>query len=100
MREKKTNMRFSLLGMNHYQWIVIVVLLAMLFLFSDNSIFKRIEYDRQIRDLKSQIEFYQAQSDTNRLKLNELQSNKYNLEKFARENYLMKKDNDEVFIIE
>jgi cell division protein FtsB len=100
MGEKETKMRFSLLGMNHYQWIVIVVLLAMLFLFSDNSIFKRIEYDRQIRDLKSQIEFYRAQSDTNRLKLNELQSNKYNLEKFARENYLMKKDNEEVFIIE
>ena len=31
--------------------------------------------------------------------MNELRTNPANLEKFAREKYLMKKDNEEIFVI-
>ena len=31
--------------------------------------------------------------------MNELRTNPSNLEKFAREKYLMKKDNEEIFVI-
>ncbi len=72
----------------------------MLFFFSDSSVTKRIRYESQIKDLESQIEYYRHQTETDREKLNELQSNKEDLEKFARENYLMKKENEEVFIIQ
>jgi cell division protein FtsB len=95
---KKSNSR--ILGITRYQWLIILALIAMLFFFSDNSIFKRIKYEKKIRDLKSQIEFYQSQADSNRMKLKELKSNKYDLEKFARENYFMKKDSEDVFVIE
>ena len=57
-------------------------------------------YERQIKELKEQIEFYKHQTEVDKAKLHELQSNKDNLEKFARENYLMKKENEEVFVIE
>lgn len=72
----------------------------MLFLFSDSSMLKRIKYENEIRDLKTQIEYYRNQAETDKMKLHELRSNTENLEKFARENYLMKKENEEVFIIE
>lgn len=71
----------------------------MLFFFSDSSITKRVKFDTKIKDLESQIEFYHNQTETNRQKLNELQSNKDDLEKFARENYLMKKEKEDIFII-
>jgi len=87
-------------GLNRYQFFIVAALIAMLFFFSDSSLLKKAQYDRQIKELKKQIEFYRAQIDTNKTKLNELQSNKDDLEKFARENYLMKKENEEVFIIE
>ncbi len=87
------------LGLTVYQIIILFVLIAMLFFFSDSSVTKRMRYESQIRDLESQIEFYRKQAETDRGKLNELQSNKEDLEKFARENYLMKKENEEVFII-
>jgi cell division protein DivIC len=87
-------------GLNRYQFFIVTALIAMLFFFSDSSLLKKAQYDRQIKELKKQIEFYRAQIDTNKTKLNELQSNKDDLEKFARENYLMKKENEEVFIIE
>lgn len=71
----------------------------MLFFFSDSSVGKRIKYESQIKELESQIEFYRQQTETDKEKLNELQSNNEDLEKFARENYLMKKENEEIFII-
>lgn len=88
-----------ILGLTVYQIIILFVLVAVLFFFSDSSVTKRMKYESQIKDLESQIEFYRQQSEVDREKLNELQSNKEDLEKFARENYLMKKEDEEIFII-
>ena len=93
-------MRKRILGLSVYQIAILIALIAMLFFFSDSSLLKRIKYEREIRDLKTQIEYYRKQIEIEKTKLNELQSNKENLEKFARENYLMKKENEEVFVIE
>ncbi|MDY9918998.1 MULTISPECIES: FtsB family cell division protein [Proteiniphilum] len=87
------------LGLTVYQIIILLMLIAMLFFFSDSSVTKRMKYEAQIKDLESQIEFYRQQTEIDTEKLNELQSNKEDLEKFARENYLMKKENEEIFII-
>lgn len=100
MREKVKNFGFKrILGLTAYQIIILLVLMVMLFLFSDSSVTKRIKYDNQINNLESQIEFYHQQTEEDKEKLNELQSNKDDLEKFARENYLMKKENEDIFII-
>lgn len=88
------------LGLTAYQIIILIVLVVALFLFSDSSIPKRLKYDAEIKELESQIEFYHKQTEVDRKKLDELKSNTEDLEKFARENYLMKKENEEIFIIE
>lgn len=95
---KKT--RRGYLGLKSIQIGVLLFIIVMLFLFSDTNIMKRIESDREIRSLKKQVEFYRKKTEEDKTKLHELQSDKDNLEKFARENYLMKKDNEEVFVIE
>ncbi|NLJ00950.1 MAG: hypothetical protein GX371_07365 [Bacteroidales bacterium] len=87
-------------GLTAYQIVILLVLVVMLFVFSDSSIPKRWKYESEIKDLESQIEFYQKQTEIDREKLDELQSNTEDLEKFARENYFMKKENEEIFIIE
>ncbi len=87
-------------GFNSLQIGVLLFVVVMLFVFSDSNIGKRIDSDREIRSLKKQIEFYKKQIEADKAKLYELQSDKDNLEKFARENYLMKKENEEVFVIE
>jgi len=100
MREKVKQFGLKrILGLTAYQIIILLVLMVMLFLFSDSSVTKRIKYDTQIKNLESQIEFYRQQTEEDKEKLNELQSNRDDLEKFARENYLMKKENEEIFII-
>lgn len=87
------------LGLTASQIIVILVLLVILFFFSDSSFPKRLKQESEIKDIKAQIELYDKQIEENKEKLNELQSNKDDLEKFARENYYMKKENEEIFII-
>ncbi|HBT84449.1 MAG: septum formation initiator family protein [Fermentimonas sp.] len=87
-------------GLTVTQIVILIVLIVMLFFFSDNSIPKRVKHESQIKELEAQIEFYQKQSEADKEKLDELKSNKGDLEKFARENYYMKKENEEIFIIE
>lgn len=64
-----------------------------------NSFVQSFLYDQQIHGLKKEIQHYQGVIEEKQNKLNELQSNKKNLEKFAREQYLMKKDNEDIYII-
>lgn len=87
-------------GFTATQIIILLVLIVVLFFFSESSIPKRLKHESQIKDLETQIEIYQNQSEADKEKLNELQSNTDDLEKFARENYFMKKENEEIFIIE
>ena len=89
-----------MLSLSVYQLAILIALIAMLFFFSDSSLLKRLKYENEIRDLKTQIEYYRKQTETDRAKLNELQSSLENLEKYARENYFMKKENEEIFVIE
>lgn len=100
MKESKKSKPWRILGLTTYQFVILLVLIAMLFFFSDSSILKRMKYENEIKNLEAQIEYYRNQTEIDKEKLNELQSNKDNLEKFARENYLMKKENEEIFIIE
>ena len=93
MKENLRKIRSNrFLGLTAYQIILLVVLVVALFLFSDSSIPKRLKYEAEIRSLESQIESYREQTEIDREKLDELQSNTEDLEKFARENYLMKKE--------
>lgn len=88
-----------ILGLTATQIIVLFALLVILFFFSDSSIPKRMKQESQIKDIQTQIELYKQQIDVDKEKLNELQSNRDDLEKFARENFFMKKENEEIFII-
>jgi len=95
----KSAMKYLFSKFSKVQLLVIVVLIVFAFFISDSTIFARIGYDSEIRALKSQIEYYKDKSKEDKRKLEELRSNKTNIEKFARENYMMKKDNEEIFII-
>lgn len=82
------------------QLLCIVIVIVLGFFVSDSSLISRFQYDMEIRDLKNQIEFYQEKYTSDKEKLELLKSDKANIEKFARENYLMKKDDEDVFVIE
>jgi cell division protein FtsB len=69
------------------------------FFLGDSTILDRISYNGQINKLAEEIEFYTSEKEKNLEKLNAIQSDVENLEKFAREQYLMTKQDEELFII-
>jgi cell division protein FtsB len=92
--------KYILSQFSKLQLAIIVALIVSAFIISDSNIFTRWGYDMEIRDLKNQIEYYKEKTVEDQRKLKELRSDKENIEKFARENYKMKRENEEVFIIE
>ncbi|MFV0537635.1 MAG: FtsB family cell division protein [Dysgonomonas sp.] len=82
------------------QLLIILVIVVFAFLISESNIFARIGYDAQIMELNDQIEYYRNKTTEDKQKLEQLQLDKDQIEKFVRENYLMKKDNEDVYIVE
>jgi cell division protein FtsB len=68
-------------------------------IFSQNNLIERMSYMRQLRHLEQQKEYYKQQIKENSEKLHQLKTNTGNLEKFAREEYLMKKSDEDVYVI-
>ncbi|MDR1633312.1 MAG: septum formation initiator family protein [Dysgonamonadaceae bacterium] len=84
--------------LNKY-WVTVIVFAVLTFFTGDSTILKRISYTQQINDLESEIEYYTKEKEKNLEKLNAIKSNEESLEKYAREQYLMTKPDEELFII-
>ncbi len=65
----------------------------------ENNLLERFQNLRELKQLKADREYYQEKIEEDTKRLNELKTDNDNLEKFAREQYLMKKDNEDVFVI-
>lgn len=53
----------------------------------------------ELNELKSQLSYYEEENQKTAEDLEEITTNKNTLEKFARENYFMKRSNEDVFVI-
>lgn len=83
---------------NVFVLIFIPFVIWMLF-FDENSYLVHREFDKEINDLQSTISFYKKKIAEDKATIKKLQDS-LQLEKFAREKYLMKKENEDVYIIE
>ena len=79
--------------------IAVVVFFVWLLVFDRNSLVDRVRYIRTLNDLEQEKEYYIERIDEDSRRLDELKTNDDNLEKFAREQYFMKKDDEDVFVI-
>ena len=84
--------------LNKY-WVVIIVFLIITFTVGDSNLYKRHMYDEKIRQLENEIKAYRKEIEENRKKLEDLHTSQERLERFAREEYFMKKPDEDVFII-
>ena len=83
------------------KYLITVVAFAVIIGFLDeNSLFRRLAYEREISQLKEEIETYRADYEENTKRLNELNSNPDAIEQVAREKYLMKKPNEDIYVFE
>ena len=61
---------------------------------------RRVGNMREMNHLQNEIERYKADYDKNTRKLNDLTANPVEMEKVAREKYLMKKPNEDIYVFE
>lgn len=75
-----------------------IAIITWLFCFDRNDVFTQWDLIKKCDKLSKERNYYIAEIENNKRELNELQTNKKSLETFAREKYLMKKDNEDVFV--
>jgi cell division protein DivIC len=83
---------------NKYVLTIAVFTIWMLF-FDQNNAVDRIRMGSEIRQLEDDREYYLEQIQKDSARLRELTTNKENLEKYAREQFLMKKSDEDVFVV-
>lgn len=79
--------------------LVTILFLGLTFTAGDSNLYKRYVYIKKIQELEKEIKQYKEEIEINTKKLNDLRTDKEGLERFAREEYLMKKADEDVFII-
>jgi len=83
---------------NRYVLTMLFFVLWLLF-FDSNTLVSQLRLRRQIHEMKTRQTFYRTEIQKSNAELKELLTNNATLEKFAREHYLMKRPNEDVFII-
>tara|TARA_B100001250_G_scaffold267484_1_gene230733 strand:+ start:904 stop:1218 length:315 start_codon:yes stop_codon:yes gene_type:complete len=82
------------------KYLLTLILFALWIVFLDDyNLIKQYQLQENIEKLKEQKSYYlsEIKKDSTELKL--LENNKEEQERFAREKFLMKKENEDVFII-
>lgn len=78
--------------------IASLALVVWLVYFDKNDVFTQFDLIRKCDKLKLERDYYIEEIASNKKEISELQNNKESLETLAREKYLMKKDEEEVFV--
>ncbi len=68
--------------------------------FDRNDVFTQIERKSELNELKQSKQYFEKQIAENRKFSKDLQFNASAIEKYARERYLMKRENEDLFIIQ
>lgn len=91
-------MKFLIILKNKYL-LTVLGLIVWLCYFDKNDVFTQLDLVKKCNKLNAEKQYYIDEIDRNKKEIEELQHNTESLETFAREKYLMKRDNEDVFVI-
>lgn len=86
-------------GLRNKYLVALLVFLVWLLIFDRNNLIDRVKYLRARHGMELEKQYYLERIDQDSRRLNELKTDRDNLEKFAREQFFMKKENEDVFVI-
>ena len=67
--------------------------------FDKNDVFTQLNRRHELKQLQQSKEYYTTRISLERKELDQLKTNPAILEKYAREKYFMKRDNEDLFVI-
>ncbi|HRH66289.1 MAG TPA: septum formation initiator family protein [Bacteroidia bacterium] len=99
--KKKQNSRLTVLlpYIRNKYTLTFLGFLVWLSFFDRNDFITTGSYRQKLKELKNEKAYFEEEILKNRAYLNDLQTNRDNLEKYGREKYFMKRDNEDVFVI-
>ncbi len=97
LKQIKENKVFRIVS-NKYVIILVLFIIWMGF-FDENSFMNHRELDEEIDKLENANEYYKKQIDSDQKVIDNL-NHPDSLEKYAREEYKMKRENEDIFIVE
>lgn len=68
-------------------------------LFDQNNLLDRFSEVKNLNQLKQEKAYYSKKIEEDERRMKELETDRDNLEKFAREQYLMKREDEDIFVI-
>ena len=80
-------------------WIVGALFVVWITFFDDFSLIDRFEKMSKLHELRENEKYYEQENLENSTRLDELMSGKEELEKFAREQYYMKEEDEDIFLV-
>jgi cell division protein FtsB len=84
----------------NFYWVTGLSFLVWMLFLDSNDLISRFKLGSKLRTLEKEKQYYQAKIKEVEEDRKELLTNKELLEKFAREKYLMKKEKEDIFIIQ
>jgi len=84
--------------LNKY-FLTILFFLIWLFFFDSNNIILRLRLKNQLNELQKEKQYYLDEIRKDSILTSNLQNDTAELERFAREKYLMKKEGEDVFLV-
>jgi cell division protein FtsB len=79
--------------------LTLIIFTVWILLLDSNNLISRWKEMRNLKKLKAEKEYYVQRIEEDKRKLHELKTSDRNLEKFAREQYRMKKPDEDLYII-
>jgi cell division protein DivIC len=80
-------------------FLTLTIFIIWISLLDANNLIERYRQASELHKLKKDKEYYNKKIEEDRRKLNELKTDNHNLEKFAREQYKMKRKDEDLYII-
>lgn len=84
----------------NFYFVTGISFLAWMFFLDSNDLISRFKLGAKLRNLNREKEYYQEKIADVQKDREELMTDRELLEKFAREKYLMKKETEDIFIIQ
>jgi cell division protein FtsB len=80
-------------------FIVFMAALAWVVFFDQNNLIQQYRLSKEIKKLEAEKEYYIEEIKRDSLQMEKFKNDPAELERYAREKYLMKKENEDIFII-
>ncbi|MCS6967679.1 MAG: septum formation initiator family protein [Bernardetiaceae bacterium] len=85
--------------LNNFYFIFGGLFIIWMLFFDGNNFYNQYQMRKQINQLQQERNYYKANVEQLRREIEELERNPKALEKFAREKYLMKKPQEDIYIV-